>query len=406
MKVVEVNYWDLVGRNFNGYDLHLKLRENGIDAKQIVMDKRSDADSVICLKHSWMLHEQVAHYEKEHSISNLLMPYITELKRIEEFQNADIKHYHILHNRMFSLYDYPDLMKGNSVWTIHDPWIVTGNCVYPMTCEKWRTGCGNCERLDEIYYEMEQDNTNFMWEVKRKVFREMNPHVVVASEFMKRYMKESPLTEHFDKIHVIPFGVDISSYHDREELADENHIVIGFRADNAPVKGCEYIYEALRQISDKDRIFLMTVGAGVIPEDIRKTYKVQEHSWINDKQGMIDFQEACDIFIMPSLAESFGLMAIEAMAAGNAVICFKGTVLEDITNAPICGSSVEYKSSSALAYEIERLSRNPREIRQKGRMGRQLVEQKYQFDTYVKRHQELYESILKESLDGKGKRYE
>ena len=45
------------------------------------------------------------------------------------------------------------------------------------------------------------------------------------------------------------------------------------------------------------------------------------------------------------------------------------TVLEDITNAPICGSSVEYKSSSALAYEIERLSRNPREIRQKGRMG-------------------------------------
>ena len=32
MKVVEVNYWDLVGRNFNGYDLHLKLRENGIDA--------------------------------------------------------------------------------------------------------------------------------------------------------------------------------------------------------------------------------------------------------------------------------------------------------------------------------------------------------------------------------------
>ncbi len=63
-------------------------------------------------------------------------------------------------------------------------------------------------RLDEIYYEMEQDNTNFMWEVKRKVFREMNPHVVVASEFMKRYMKESPLTEHFDKIHVIPFGVD------------------------------------------------------------------------------------------------------------------------------------------------------------------------------------------------------
>ena len=104
--------------------------------------------------------------------------------------------------------------------------------------------------------------------------------------------------------------------------------------------------------------------------------------------------------------EKFAPHGRGTIAAGNAVICFKGTVLEDITNAPICGSSVEYKSSSALAHEIERLSRNPREIRQKGRMGRQLVEQKYQFDTYVKRHQELYESILKESLDGKGKRYE
>jgi len=151
MKILGINFSDLVGHVFNGYDLHLDLLEKGIEASQIVLDKRSSSDSVKSLSKDLILHSQIREFEKQYSISNLMFPYGEEIINSFEFQTADLVHYHILHNGVVSLLDYPRLMNSRkSVWTIHDPWIITGNCVHPLTCERWKKGCGNCRRTNEI----------------------------------------------------------------------------------------------------------------------------------------------------------------------------------------------------------------------------------------------------------------
>lgn len=401
MNIVEVNFADLVGRIFNGYDLHMALREKGVNACQIVMDKRSESDSVKCLSKDLVLHHQIHEFEKVNSISNLLYPYGEEMIHCREFSQADIVHYHILHNGMVSLLDYPRLMNAKkSVWTIHDPWIITGNCVHPLACDKWKRGCGGCNRINEIYFELSTDNTDFMWEQKRRIMAQVNPHIIVASEFMKRYLQESPVTEHFSDIHVIPFGVKTEKYarancekRERQLQVKDQKLVIGFRADQAEIKGCRYIYEALRKVGLGAKIQLVCVGNGKVPEDIKRMYRTTELGWIDEEQKIMDFYQACDIFLMPSLAESFGMMAVEALASECAVICFKGTVLEEVTNAPECGIAVEYLSSDALASEITRLTEHPEEAIRRGRKGFGYVEAHYGFDAYVDRHIELYEEI-------------
>ncbi len=405
MKLLEVNFSDLVGHAFNGYDLHIELLKRNISTRQLVIDKRSGNKSVRCLFKDQILHHQIRKFEKKHSISNLLYPYGEEIFNSLEFKRADLIHYHILHNEMVSLLDYPRLMnEKKSVWTIHDPWIITGNCVHPLNCDKWKSGCGGCTRINEIYFQMDRDNTDFMWSQKQQILSQINPHIIVSCEFMKRYLEESPITAHFSKIHTIPFGIDIKKYllmnkaeEKRKRGISEEKIVIGFRAEDSMIKGSKFIYEALQKLDLGLKIELLCVGSGVIPSEVKHKYHTIELGWVNDEKEVIKFYQACDIFLMPSLAETFGMMAIEAMAAGCTVISFQDTILEEITNSPDCGIAVEYSSSDAIAWEIAHLINNLTEIRYRGKQGHIFVKSNYSFDTYVDRHIKLFETILEES---------
>jgi glycosyltransferase involved in cell wall biosynthesis len=108
------------------------------------------------------------------------------------------------------------------------------------------------------------------------------------------------------------------------------------------------------------------------------------------------FYSAADIFfLMPSLAESFGLMAIEAMAYECPVIVFENTVLPEITFAPLCGLAVKYKSGRALKDAVEYLISDPEDRIARGRLGRELVFEHYRYSDYVNKHLELYEAIMK-----------
>lgn len=406
MNVVEIDYTDLQGKQFNGFELHLALRERGINANQVVKWKNGNADTVSTYANDRVLDSQIRALEKKYSIQNLLFPYAEELIKTREFQNADIVHYHFIHKGTFSLLDVPELMnQKKSVWTIHDPWIIAGNCVHPLECEEWRQGCNKCQRLNDNYFSMIEDNTAFMWKVKKDILSEVNPDIIVASNFMKQYIEESPITKHFDKIHVIPFGVKTEKYAhtNQKKMAGRfriggDKLVIGFRADDAEIKGSRYIYEALRKIELGVKIQLICVGGGSVPDDIKGMYHTTELGWVDSELEMMDFFQSCDLFLMPSLAESFGMMAVEAMASECAVICFQGTVLEEVTNAPDCGISVEYLSSDALASEIVRLAEHSEEVIRRGEKGFEYVKQNYEFDTYVDRHIELYEELAEDNL--------
>ena len=405
MKVLQVNKTDLVGGIFDGYELNKELRKCGIDAKQIVLHKSSRDETVIELEKDIILHQQLCEYEKQHSINNVLMPYAKNLINRKEYQEADVIHYHIIQNRMISILDYPLLMNNKkSIWTIHDFWMLTGNCIHPLECNKWKTICMECSKLDEYDYEMQRDNTTFMWNLKKQMLEQINPHIVVSTSFVENYVKTSPLTKHFTNIYKIPFGVDIKKYdaisehESRKKLqVDNQDIVIGFRAETSSIKGCSYIYEVLRRLENTNKITILCVGPGQIPADIKQKFRVIELGWLNEEYQVIEFLKACDIFMMPSLAETFGMMAIEAMAAKCAVVCFKDTVVEEIVNAPKIGLAAEYKSVDSLFEQLLLLIYDKVNLEKHKECGYNWVGEKYKFEDYVQRHKELYEQVFASS---------
>ncbi len=171
--------------------------------------------------------------------------------------------------------------------------------------------------------------------------------------------------------------------------------MIGVRAfPTSPYKGFDFFVKALRQL-DAIGIPLAIVTTntkGQLNEFIGK-HQIIDLGWINNESLMLDTYRAADLFVMPSVTEAFGMMAIEAMACGKPVIVFDGTSLPDITRAPTVGLSVPNGSDEALANAMRFLAENKDERLRRGVAGRALAEQLYDERVFAWRLSELYGSV-------------
>ena len=103
---------------------------------------------------------------------------------------------------------------------------------------------------------------------------------------------------------------------------------------------------------------------------------------------------ASDIATVPSTEpESFGLVAIEAMAAGVPVIASRQGGLVDIIEDGLCGLLVDPNNPDALADAIETLAKDPVRRRQIGDQGRLRQRENFSFGAYVDGMSEIYRSL-------------
>ena len=131
------------------------------------------------------------------------------LKTAEKI-SPDIIHLHNIHGGFFQTNLVPKLSKiAPVVWTFHDMFPITGHCAYSFECEKWKTGCGNCERLD-IYPSIKKDRTKFLWKYKNKIFNSADFTIVTPSNWLKKCVEESFLKN--KDIRLIYNGIDLESF--------------------------------------------------------------------------------------------------------------------------------------------------------------------------------------------------
>lgn len=412
LNILEVNNIDLPGRRFNGYDLLNEINNNSIHrAKQIVTYKMSNNKNVITFyKNNKQLSKEGELLTLE---SNLLSVHsqlsITSdiLKNSDYFKNADLIHYHLIHNTRLSLSSMIELCSNKpSVWTIHDTWAFTGRCVLPEECKKWENGCENCEFLNTLF-PLKYDNCHSLWKLKKKVYDNLDIDVIVTTPYMLNMVKSSPLTANFTNVHLVPFGIDLdkfSSKFSKEQAKqkmgiNKNDIVLFFRAQMA-MKGTEYIIEALEMLKTDKHITILSCSETGLLKNLENKYSVIELGHIEDEQMILAYN-ACDIFLMPSRGESFGMMAIEAMACSLPIIIFNNSALPSVTFAPECGVLVENKDSQKLMEAMKNLIENKAERERRGSLGRKLAEEHYNIKTYHKRLLEIYEKAYERQKNKK-----
>jgi glycosyltransferase involved in cell wall biosynthesis len=401
MNVLQVNGYESPGRRFNGLSITHILKKYGIESRHLIWEKDTKNPEVLTFEGDWTkkVNRWVNRVERIASLQSVLYPHASQMMKMPAFEEADLLHLHIIHSGYLSLSDLPKITKNKpTVWTLHDPWAMTGHCVYPFECQRWMTGCGKCPDLG-IHFPLLMDTTRFLFNHKRRAYKKSKFDVIVASKWMRTMVEASPLFEDVD-IHQIPFGLNLDFFspvaapNARKRLGiPENALVICFRAVDNQFKGLAYIIQALERIHSKQPICLLTLNSKGLLERFSDRFQLVELGWTNDETLARDAFVASDIFLMPSIVEAFGVMAIEAFACGKPVIVFEGTSLPEVTFAPDVGLSVPMRDGEALFHALQRLIDNPNEREERGRKGRMMAEMHYGEDMYARRLADTYKIV-------------
>jgi glycosyltransferase involved in cell wall biosynthesis len=246
------------------------------------------------------------------------------------------------------------------------------------------------------------------WQIKKWIYKKSKLNVVVASKWMQERVQRSPLLRHHP-CHLIPFGIDLELFRPRPKAESRkmlgilpNQKVIVFRGVGTKdrFKGMQWIMEALQMYCPKESTCLLILQDGEAFRALSPKYNVIAPGWL-DGEGLAEALSVADVFLMPSVQEAFGLMAVESMACGTPVIVFEGTALPDVIKAPHGGLAVPAKNSEALAAAIQKVLEDEALRNKLGKQARQIAEKEYALALYGQRHINMYENAIARHRSGK-----
>jgi glycosyltransferase involved in cell wall biosynthesis len=118
--------------------------------------------------------------------------------------------------------------------------------------------------------------------------------------------------------------------------------------------------------------------------------------WIPDARSVMP---ACDVMVMPSRWEGFGLVALEAMIASRPLVASDVDALPEIVQHGATGLLVAPGSASALAAAINSLLDRPEWAASLGAAGRRRAVERFGVENMARATHALYEEIVADDLN-------
>lgn len=201
---------------------------------------------------------------------------------------------------------------------------------------------------------------------------------------------------------IIPNGLDVSLISKKGASSSKNKFFnILFLSRVHPKKGIEILIEALSLLQNEE-IKVIIAGEGE-PAYITSLIKLSRTRKVEDKitflggvygQEKWKLYDKANLFVLPTHSENFGIVIIEALAAGIPVITTKGTPWEELETYH-CGWWIDLDIEN-LACAIKDAFNTPlKDLMRMGERGRQLVETKYDNRVVAREFLKLYNTILK-----------
>jgi N-acetyl-alpha-D-glucosaminyl L-malate synthase BshA len=176
--------------------------------------------------------------------------------------------------------------------------------------------------------------------------------------------------KHFDikkEIQVIHNFVDVHRYNKkavaafRQVIAPNNEKIIIHASNFRKIKRIDHVMEIFKNIHSALRAKLLMVGDGPerpLAEDLTRQYGLDgDVRFLGKQEQMEELLAVSDVFLLPSEYESFGLAALEAMAASTVVISTDAGGLGEINIDGVTGYT-------APVGDVAKMSKNAIELLQ------------------------------------------
>jgi glycosyltransferase involved in cell wall biosynthesis len=167
-------------------------------------------------------------------------------------------------------------------------------------------------------------------------------------------------------------------------------------------KGVHYLIEAMPCILEQfPNTKLLIIGDGPFRprlESLASKLGLVENVFFlghipNDKTP--PYYAACDIFVMPSLDEGFGISVVEAMAMKKPIVSTNAGGLKEVVDDKTA-IVVPPANSPLLARAVIKLLKNPVLRKQMGKNGRKKVEKTFNWDRAVLEYISICRSVMRQ----------
>jgi len=380
--------------------LNKSLIQKGYNSKILVNESCLSDDSIHLLEHKNLdLHKLLHKYQRRNGLIDFFNLDSFNIKNINSFKNADILHLHNLHGNYFSLFNLPEITALKpTIWTLHDEYAITGHCAFTLDCEKWQTGCGNCSNLS-AYPKLKKGTTEYLFDIKRKIYENSDFTIVCYSHWLKDKLSKSLLKD--KDIRLIYNGINEKIFINTEKMQARAKLnlpldkkILLFSANGGirnPQKGGKYVLEAYEHFKCYQDIIFLCIGG--------KDKEIDAENWmdipyINDEKIMALYYSAADLFIYPSLAETFGLVLAEAMACELPIVSFKNSAIQEVVLHSQTGYLAENKNIQDFIKGINLLLDNDVFRNTASKQARIRVLEKFTLDKMIDNYIALYKEVL------------
>lgn len=309
-------------------------------------------------------------------------PFSNFIAKIVKKYNLELIHAHFAYPEGFAALLAKNLVRTPLVLTLHGYDILTEPSInYGIRLEK---------RYDEIV---------------RKVFAEAD-RVFVASKYVHKTALRAGCDPH--RLVLLANGVDVKRFNPdldgsfvKKRLGIIDQPIVFTLRWHEPKNGIEYLIKAvpfvMREIPNA--IFIIG-GSGIMRkyhEKLAKKLQVNQHVLFVGHIPAAElplYYAACDVFVIPSILEAFGLVAVEAMACGKPVVGTNVGGIPDIIINGVNGFLVEPKNPQSIAEKIIILLKNPELRRKMGISARKIATEKFNIQKRIDKLLSTYNNLL------------
>jgi glycosyltransferase involved in cell wall biosynthesis len=243
----------------------------------------------------------------------------------------------------------------------------------------------------------------------RNLNRLIAKRVVVVSEAHKGNIDGFARIRH--KCDVVYNPVDLDKYASGRSIRAALGIrvedfVVGTIAQLQHLKGIDLVLETARRVlASRDDVLFLHVGPpGHNEADFAREMMERAHDaefrgrvrFLGPRADVPDLLASMDALFHPTRQETFGLVVVEAMAAGIPIVCSRAGGLPEIIASSEIGSAVDGDSPERYAAVLLGLIADRERARAMGEAGRRSVRRRFDQPTSALRLAQLYETCLGE----------
>ncbi|HJM89628.1 MAG TPA: glycosyltransferase [Dehalococcoidia bacterium] len=241
--------------------------------------------------------------------------------------------------------------------------------------------------------------------------------VVAATEHERRMLAQLYRVER-ERVSVTPLGVDMDQFQPRDRA--EARSELGLPADGRillavgrvePLKGFDILIRALADMTEDEDVTLVILGGDeraatefarltAIAEEVGVASRVMLPG-ATQHERLAKYYNAADVVVIPSFYESFGLVALEAMASGVPVVASRVGGLPSTVADGRTGYLISWRCPEPFAEKLDLLLTNEGLRSALGSAGVTAAE-RFAWEKVAASLIDLYEEVLDSALSIEG----